>query len=469
MGIGNWSRELLSIVFVWALVGMQPQGAFAAKAQGKNSAPAKGVAAAAAPKWKGEVPEIARESKNWTTLLDAMMAAKLPYGALASASRMLVFFQDLPTKEAAYRAVIGLIDAGYPQSAKGTFIAGDIEPEGDYGFANSYNLYKYILNEEKGMDRWAAQYYEKIDHVGFAKYRFYLAVRAYAKGDLSAAEDHLREVLSKDTGEGSGALAAKAARMLARIQFERKEFTKALDIYTSFLLRMNPALPSDWLEAGWTLYHLKKFPEALGILYNLESRAAGPLVQLEKYTLRALIYRESCDVASAEALIASFDREFGTILGAIKRGEPFSRYPRLAQIDVPGAAKFHAVSETLAGLNKERAQALARLPEELRPLASYLYDSEAKMLESRVRAEREPAVDASARQLVQISENLRFLRFDVAREGFNPDVVFKTATSKTDPVVKPISGFEVRWPQRGDFWRNERLKFRGGALKRCGE
>ena len=282
-----------------------------------------GHAAAAGSAWKGTVPEPARDARAWVALLDELQQSGMPYGAMATASRMLGFFGDLGTKEAAYRAVIELVDRGYPGSVDRLFAAGDLEAQGDPGFVNSYNLAKYTLNHEKGLDRWAQQYYARFTQPGdehFQKYQFYLAIEAYAAGKTDEAIDRIKKVLASDPGEGSGVLAARAARTLARIYFEQKRYGLSLSIYTSFLLKLNPIEPSDWLEAAWDDYDLKRYPEALGMLYNLESRAAGPVVSLEKYTLRALIYREHCAVESARELISSFDRDFGTAALGIKEG-----------------------------------------------------------------------------------------------------------------------------------------------------
>lgn len=418
--------------------------------------------------WRGEIPAPARESQSWVTLLQALKDGGMPYGAMAASARMLTFFGDLASKEAAYRSVVDLIDQGYPFSVNSLFVAGDLEARGDAGFVNSYNLAKYILNHEKGMERWARQYYEKMDGESFPKYQYYLAVQAYAQGKLPESIDRLRKILAADKGEGSGALAVKSARTLARIYFEKKEFEKAVGIYNSFLLKLNPIQPSDWLEAAWCDYYLKRYPEALGMLYNLESRAAGPVISLEKYTLRALIYRENCAVQSAEAMIGSFDRDFGAALTGVKEGASPSRFPALAQVETGAGSPFLELGREIADLQRESQGIDAKLEASQRGLARYLYDSELKQLQAEQRSVTEDALEHSAEELVTISEHLKFLKYDVARQKYDPDQVFR-ATPRVASAADGPGAFQVRWPQQGEFWRNERLTYKGVITQQCSE
>ena len=176
--------------------------------------------------WKGDVPKLAQDPKVWASLLKELREDGMPYGAMAASARMLTFFNELPVKEVAYRAVVELVDQGYPFPVGALFVPGDLEARGDSGFVNSYNLMKYILNHEKGMDRWAKPYYEKLGGDSFPKYQFYLAIQEYAKATPDGAKlaiASLRKILVTDKGQGSGALAVKTARTLARIYFEDKQ------------------------------------------------------------------------------------------------------------------------------------------------------------------------------------------------------------------------------------------------------
>jgi hypothetical protein len=215
---------------------------------------------------------------------------------------------------------------------------------------------------------------------------------------------------------------------------------------------------------------LKDYSGSLGMLYNLESHAASREVSLEKYTLRSLIYRENCAVQNAQAMIGSFDKDFGVALEGLKQGESPQKYPILSHVETGKGSNSLQLIAAIDALHGESLQIQERMPEALRPLAKYLYESEDKMLQMELKGASEIASDAAAELLVTTSEQLKFMKYDVARQKFNPDEVFtQTSAHPMDSVVptKLEDGFKVKWPQQGDFWRNERLSFQGRITSQC--
>jgi tetratricopeptide (TPR) repeat protein len=414
------------------------------------------LAFGAEPAWKSEIPSGARESGSWLALLSALQGAELPYGAMGAAARILAYFPELAAKQKAYEAVLALVDRDYPVPMSGLFASGDLEA----GFSRGYDFVKYVIHHEAGMERWAREY--RSDAATEPKLAFYLALQDYEAGRTEPAVSRLKAILAADKGTGSGSLAIRAARTLARIHFESGRFERALDIYSSFLLKLNPVRPADWLEAAWCDYHLHRYAEALGLLYNLESRAAGPVPSLERYTLRALVYRELCAVGAAKELVASFERDFGAALAGIREGKSPARFPELGRV----AASPQALA--LAALRREADSIDEKVPSPLRPFARELYDSESRLLESEARSDSEAALERASREVVTTAEGLRFLRFDVEREKFDPDRVFRARAGASE-LPEPRGDFVVRWPQQGEFWRGERLAYRAELRSECGE
>jgi tetratricopeptide (TPR) repeat protein len=436
--------------------------------------------AAAGVKWEGKVPSIAQRPEAWHQLIAELSAQSLYYGQLAAAQRALALFTDLETKELAYESVVDLIDRGYSFEIRSVFIAGDLEPRPTTDQAKSYYLYKGILNLEKGLEKWGSHYLAKIDRAEFPKYDFYRAVTAYAAGRLDEAEDILKKLLAADYPLDRAPFVRKLARTLARIHFERKQYVESLDIYRTFLLRLNPVTPADWLEASWNLYYLKRYDEALGYLYNLESKAAGPGVDLEKFVLRALVYRDLCNPSLMGHLLRDFDGAFGATIARIKNGDTLTRIGQLETLMIPENADQYARYVARRELRAERAY-IERLSPKVRPLARYVYQAELKMLDQVTRMHAEAALRRSADYLVTLGESLHFLKFDVARERYNPDVVFQVDAEAPGPSAPapspyaaltgadgaPLDAFTFSWRQAGDFWRDERQSFRGGISSQC--
>jgi hypothetical protein len=424
--------------------------------------------AEAAKPWRGATPATAREFKNWKELADELTERRMYFGALAAAHRTLIFHTDLPSKEYAYQKIIDLIALGYPAPLKKYFSSGDIEPASGTPFSESYYFYKAVTGREMQMNKWADHYLKRIDKEKSHKYIFWQAIQAYEKADLIEAEKLLVKVLKSPLPEGQSSFAKKVARTLARIYFQNSEYERAYSFYSSFLLKVNPINSTDWLEAAWNLYYLKRYDAALGHIYNLESRFTDGPILLEKYVLRALIYRDLCATDMMDALLNSFENDFGTLVKGVKRGELLSRLVGLTSIFVPESARFHEIATNLEELKYESTQA-KNLPASMRAAAKYLYDSEIKMHNHQIAFYTEEANQRGAVNLINLAEKLRFLKFDVAREKFNPDAVFTEAGNPTkEIVVEPEDdSLQISWMQHGDFWRDERLKYIGQITNKC--
>jgi tetratricopeptide (TPR) repeat protein len=418
-------------------------------------------------KWQGSIPAFAQDEKHWEALIDELTERKMHYGALAAASRMLVFFTDLTAKEFAYKTIIKLIDEGYPFSTRPLFTAGDIDPQDPPDFANSYNFYKGILAEEKGMNQWADHYFVHVDKENFPKYLFYSALKAYQNRDVDRAQDLLKKILTKKLEPTDGPFIEKVARTLARIYFESEQYDKSLDIYQNFLLKLNPIHPADWVEGAWNLYYLKKYDAALGLLYNLEAKSAFDHSILEKYVIRALVYQAYCSTGNMDQLLKSFDRDLGKTITAIKRGETFNQLPRLKTIEFAGNTDYNQALTSLKELRGE-SHLVRWLPRKVLVLADYLYTSEMGMWKSRATSLEDSSMANVAMYVVNMSESLRFLKFDVARGKFNTDAIFQPTERSSKSLLEGDDvSFQIHWLQKGDFWRDEREDYKGVLKNRC--
>ncbi len=419
----------------------------------------------APPAWKGNIPSFAKDEASWQKLLVTLRDHDMFSGALVASQRMLVLFPSLSAKEAAYQNFIELIDAGYPISVTDTFETGDIEPSTTATFASSYFLYKGIADQDRRMEKWANAYFDKAGR-NSPKYLFYSALKSYAKRDFRTAENLLEKILNLKMDDSQRSFVAKVARTLARIHFEKKEYDKSLDIYRSFLLRLNRVTPTDWLEAAWNYYHQKKYPEAIGILYNLESPTQMNALTVEKYLLRALIYRELCDLENIEAVILSFEGRFARLVSAIRDGKSLGSLAELNGIELPENAAHYEDQRTLLALGNE-SKTVKSLESGSRQLATYLYKTSSQILRTRLRVHEDQALKVAADYLINLDESLRYLKFDATREIFSPDAVFKGTSPPLKLQTTVANATEMRWDQNNSFWRDERLQFTGMLTNKC--
>lgn len=458
---------------IYIILGATTAPASAAAEEPPRQAPAK---------WQGAVPRVAQDQQSWIELTDNLLAAGAVHGALAAARRMLILFDDVPVKEQAFRTIISVIDRGYPFPATGPFLAGDIDPAVPSGkpgstddhearsLYNHYHLYKAQVNRERSATRWADGYLARVETFGFPKLQLAQAIEDYLGDRPDEAIEKIKKLLGTDFERAQTPFVRKAARTLARIHFEREQYEKALEIYTSFLLRLNPVSPSDWVDAAWTYFHLKRYPEAIGALYNLESRAAEGSVNIEKYVIRALIYRSLCDLHASEELIKSFKSDYERVIRGIKTGEPLSRHPELVRVETQPGMAYRQAAQTISGLQSELGL-LDGLPADQKAVAAHLYKTESAIQKRKAAGLRDLALESAAQQLIGIEEQLRFLKFDVVRERFNPDAIFKPADVTERALIEDLAddSYRLRWKQLGDFWRDERSAFAGILENRCGQ
>ena len=94
----------------------------------------------------------------------------------------------------------------------------------------------------------------------------------------------------------------------------------------------------------------------------------------------------------------------------------------MVKIEHPETYEYRQSIRSIEELEIEQKH-INLLPEKLRPLAEYLYSSEIKMLARRKVSLENEALQVLAKHLVILSESLKFLKFEVIREKYNPDNV----------------------------------------------
>ncbi|MGZ3797141.1 MAG: tetratricopeptide repeat protein [Pseudobdellovibrionaceae bacterium] len=418
-------------------------------------------------KWTGTVIKEYDNSQLWMDLVTKMRELHMNYGAEAGSERILEYFSELKSKEFAYQNIVDLIDFGYPFNLRPVFMSGDLETAGKENFSQSYNLYKATLDLEKNMPKWADNYFAKVDKETFPKYLFYQALKEFNQKKLDDSLGHLQKALAALTDSPLHlSLSKKMARTMARIYYEQTKYKESLDIYQTYLLKLNPIEQGDWIEAAWALYRLGKYEEALGYLYNMEVKDQTQDIYLEKFIIRALIYREKCATSYTSNLSKDFGKQFGSTIEKIKMGESLKSLPLLKRL-IDRGSEYRRANKTIEELQAE-IKLISKLPGNLQQTATFLYETEIKNISKNRDFAEDAALSDAARHLVVMGESLRFLQFDVIREQYNPDKVFAPPPEPQSLVeTLPDNRFLLHWIQWGDFWRDERMSYRGQLKNWC--
>jgi hypothetical protein len=111
-----------------------------------------------------------------------------------------------------------------------------------------------------------------------------------------------------------------------------QDYEKSLMYYNDFLLRTNPITPTDWIEKAWNLYYLKRYEDALGTLYNMESAAAKQYNNFERFIIRASIYLNLCATDNVKSLIENFEGEYKSSIDGIINGKQLSTLKEIEEI-----------------------------------------------------------------------------------------------------------------------------------------
>lgn len=422
-------------------------------------------------KWTSEIPALAKDPQKWKDLINELEKAHMPYGMLAAGMRMMLFFEDVSSKAFAYEAIIKVIDIGYPNSLLHLFMLGNLELDGTDDFSQNYNFYKAVINKMRGMDKWANDYFEKLDPEKFNKFRFYQAINLYSEKKYKESLDLLDKILKTSLRLEDFSFVKKVVRLMARIHFEMQEYDKAITLYNDFLLKTNPVTPTDWLEKAWNLFYAKRYEDALGTLYNLEAGSASRYKTFERYIIRASIYLNLCATENVKRLVESFESEYKSSIDGIINGKQLSSLPDIEDIAQFSNPRYKEAMDSLHFLGLERETLENQISDNLNVLANYLFDTEIKVLRNIASFYREKAMNKAAEDLTMLNESLRFLQFGTEREKYNPAVVFRPRDESDEILVEQIDmsdrGFLFQWKQQGQFWRDERNKYKGSINNQC--
>jgi tetratricopeptide (TPR) repeat protein len=422
-------------------------------------------------KWKSEVPAMANDPQKWMQLIKELEKSQRPYAMLSAGMRMMLLFSDVASQQFAFETIIKGIDIGYPNSLLHLFIIGNLELDGPDEISQNYNFYKAIVNKMRGMDKWSKDYFEKLDPEKFNKFRFYQAIGFYGEKKYKEALELLDKILKTSLTPNDFSFVKKIVRQIARIHFEMQNYDKSLLYYNDFLLRTNPITPTDWVEKSWNLFYLKRYEEALGTLYNMESQAAKNYNNFERFIIRASIYLNLCATDNVKKLVENFESEYKSSIDGIINGKQLSTLSEIEVIAKFSNPRYKEMMDSLNFMTQEREGVEDDLSDELIGVANYLFDTEIKVLRQMSLFYREKAINKAAHDLTMLNESLKFLQFGTEREKYNPAVVFRPRDVSEEILVDQIDladrGFLFQWLQQGQFWRDERNKYKGNISNQC--
>lgn len=164
----------------------------------------------------------------------------------------------------------------------------------------------------------------------YHKTQYLKSLNEITSNKLDDAEARLSRLIQ--SSEFSQKLKRRAELQIARISFEKKDFTKAANIYKT--LKDFPAREKGriLLERAWSNYYLKNYSESLGILQGLKSPIYMVSVSPERYVLEMIIYKQLCYFEKVSSVAREYYNVFGKAIKDIKKRKDLKKNLVVSQL-----------------------------------------------------------------------------------------------------------------------------------------
>src|SRR5690606_3615454 len=124
------------------------------------------------------------------------------------------------------------------------------------------------------------------------------------------------------------------------------------------------------------------------------------------------------------------------------------KFPLLTSLELPDNAEYNQTRQVVTGLTNEYKTA-QKWGGAVGNLARYIYRTELAIQQRKLKSLQADALKRIASQVLLVSEQMRFLKFDIQRAKYNPRLVFRPI-SEDQPRAAVAEGsrpdeFEIRW------------------------
>jgi len=332
-------------------------------------------------------------------------------------------------------------------------------------------FYRGFVDYTDGRIRWGDEHFAKVTAGSLYDYRareLKAVHRLHAKDDLPGALEEFDQ-LAQDA-KAPLPVRNDARLDAARLEYERKEFQKALLDYDSVELPLlDPGRGEIYLERAWIYYRLLDPSRAYGFLTALDAPSFRGLFLPEKFLLRGLIYKDKCHYLSAKRAAREFSRRFHSTLDAIKVRDDLEKDSRLRNA---------ALESGTAQKAEARFQIITREREDINRYASpfatpgltgklhEIYDLMGAEAERRRNILFDRALDSTADRFLRADENLRLLDYEIGLDIYRR---IKRGDRKKTLALEdapPVKG-EVVYPFTGEYWNDELRNLRFFLKSRC--
>lgn len=321
-----------------------------------------------------------------------------------------------------------------------------------------------------GNERWANTHFSKLPETSAeaSRAKFALLVTRL-KQVKDPPEEMVKDFLALSQDEKLTREARnEAALAVARLRYEKKDFSGALDAYGKVKLpELDPGRASLYLEEAWTRYKLGDLRAALGILTTLDAPSFRDEFMPDKYLLRALIFRDLCHYLPAKRAAKELTRRYADSLEAVRSREDLSQDLRLRRAaNAHGGTQRAARFVSLLDLEGERLGRYAgsfgdRLFGHLTRLYDLSHAEAVRVYDARL----QDAVRQEADTLLRAAEQVRLMEYEVGLKLY--ERVKKGAQVVAAEEEELLSPAQVAFKFDNEYWNDELKSYRVRIESRC--
>lgn len=343
----------------------------------------------------------------------------------------------------------------------GELILGELVSDTDFGFLpdgveDFVAYHQGMVDFREGFPRWGDEHFGDLKPTSafYWQVRYNEGLKALASDDVETARKIFVELDSTNVFDEE--LEKRVDLTLARLEFEAGEYRQSLARYESIPLPLEKKGPI-FLERAWDLYQLGDLSKALGLLAALEAPSFRDFDDPEKYTLRALMFRDVCHFEAAHRAVVDFRNEYGPAIKNIyaRADLPTDETFRSLALKDPDVAERAAFVDTLAK-EKDRLNASPGdwRQEGLIESLQSMYTLKLEEAKRRLDLALEERTEAIGDLLLESEEQMNILDYEIE--------LARNRRAKTKPAEMGDLQIEVPWTASvqyygfdGEFWNDE--------------
>ncbi|MCP3058294.1 hypothetical protein LXT21_05895 [Myxococcus sp. K38C18041901] len=327
-----------------------------------------------------------------------------------------------------------------------------------------------LVDLRVGNERWANTHFAKLSETSAeASHAKFALLVTRLKQVKEPSEELIADFLTLSKDEKLTRSARnEAALAVARLRYERQDFTGALEAYNLVKLpQLDPGRASLYLEEAWTRYKLGEPRASLGILTTLDAPSFRDEFLPDKYLLRALIYRDLCHYLPAKRAAKELTRRFADSLEAVRNRDDLTQDIRLrrAANSHGGTQRASRFVETLDLEGERLGRYAGSFGDRLFTHLTKLYDLSRAEAVRVYDARLASAVRHEADTLLRAAEQVRLMEYEVGLKLYER---VKKGAKLVVPVDEPLlTPDSVAFRFDGEYWNDELKSYRVSIESRC--